>query len=146
MEKGFILQTSHSFLIFPITWSNFQAWPHQSHGVSLQKSHPGTKFLVILSSRMSSESPHVCIFCGSWVCWLLFPSSKGQIPVGMDTVVLPGGSSYSEILSLEKGAGVFQHSLPTPAGQSLIPKLWHCCCLTVPKGTPKLFPSCRTEF
>lgn len=74
------------------------------------------------------------------------PVLLGQIPVGMDTVVLTGGSSYSEIWSLEKGAGVFQQSPPAPAGQSLIPKLWHHSCLTVSKGTPKHFPLSPHSF
>lgn len=82
MEKRLILQSSHSFLILPRTWSNSQARPQQAYGVSLQKFHSGKKFLVIPFSRVSSETHHVCILCGIWVCWLLFPSSAGTNPSG----------------------------------------------------------------
>lgn len=149
MEKGFILQTSHSFLIFPITWSNFQASPHQSHGVSLQKSHPGKKFLVILPSRMSSESPMAAFSVGAGLVGSFFPIQRDRSR--WEWALLFGQEDPATLKSYPwKRRRCFPAE---PAHSSWAEPDPQAVTLLLPdraqrdtRTLPLFFPSCRTEF
>lgn len=146
MEKGFILQTSHSFLIFPITWSNFQASPHQSHGVSLQKSHPGKKFLVILSSRMSSESPMAAFPVVAGLVGSFFPIQRDRSR--WERALLFGQEDPATLKSYPwKREQVFSSraSWAEPDPQA-VPLLLPDRAQRDTRTLPLFFPSCRTEF